>query len=122
LEEYEKKLESERANLALPKPRAPNEGADESQWANASKLERDEETSIPAAKGKKHNPSGASKKKNFVPMTDVLRVQERKERPPRGRDRGDRGDRGRSQKKAAEVQINISDNVAFPALSEKHTA
>lgn len=94
LEEYLAELKVKNAALESARQgRKPNEGVEDSKWANASTFQRAEEDDVlvPASQTKSLRQKNRKEKQVIEP--EITFSSPRSDRPPRGGDRGDRGDR-----------------------------
>ncbi|CAG8478088.1 5631_t:CDS:2 [Paraglomus brasilianum] len=94
LDEYLAERAQRGLSVALPEPRKPNEGADDSQWRDAVPLERDDEEDVLFA-GKETSYKLKSKDKTKT-KKEYIEIEQAFERPSGGSQRGrGRGRNGR---------------------------
>lgn len=120
LDEYLK--ERKAPQVELPQARKAGEGVDQSEWANLVELRKDtaEEQSI-KVKEKKHKDQ---KKKSTLPVNEVLKIDTpKRQRPqrdtPNQRRRGNAGKGFPAKRGGSKQDINLLNEVNFPALSTK---
>ncbi|KAA8911899.1 hypothetical protein TRICI_003692 [Trichomonascus ciferrii] len=128
LEEYFAQLSTKNADLSKTRSvRKPNEGVDDSKWANAEEVHRTEEAFFESQKQKSLRQKQRKEKQTLEPTLTF--VSEREQRPARGGARGGargnarggaRGGNKQSSKPRAgdrsKTTVNINNTEEFPTL------
>eukprot|EP01135_Chromosphaera_perkinsii_P004183 Nk52_evm2s271 gene=Nk52_evmTU2s271 len=127
LDEYKKKLESERPALSLPSERKANEGSDDKKWKNAKQIVKGEEEVFFVAK-EVNKPKKGTEKKAHAKETLEVNFKFNETHPAPSGGRGGRGGRGRGGPRGGGASRggfagrrnqapNVNDRKDFPTLS-----
>jgi len=139
LSEYYDKLNAQKAEVDLPKPRAAGEGVDQSEWSNFQKISRQEQAEAEAyfptadkkkktktdadqpletsGKGAKKYPNTTSSPVSFMyPQREVPEVRERRG-GARGFKNGKSEEANNTNKSTEDFNFNFKDDRVFPVLA-----